>query len=60
MIEDLLTPKLTGFLPPPDSTVAAYFKHIKDCSDDREHKACGLREAGEVLLDQAANNTAMD
>ncbi len=60
MNEELATTKLTGLFPPPDSAVAAYFKHIEECGECREHHSLELCTRGEALLDQAANVPLLD
>jgi hypothetical protein len=54
MGEELVTPKLTGFLPSPDSATEAYFKHLEECFECRGHDSLGLCATGDALLDQAA------
>ncbi len=60
MNEELATPNFTRFFPPPDSAVAAYFKHIEECGECREHHSLELCARGEALLDQASNVPTMD
>lgn len=54
MSEELVTPKLTGFLHSPDPETEVYFKHIEECVECRGDDTLGLCATGDTLLDQAA------